>query len=121
MEIPTLIWYPSCSTCKRAHGWLAGQGIPFKTRNIKTENPTADEMAGWLALGGLPLKKLINVTGTLYRSMGLKDKLPNMSEQEILNLLATNGMLVKRPILVIKNRVIAGFKEADWARALGIG
>ncbi len=121
MQIPVLIWYPACSTCKRAHAWLTAQGIPFEARDIKSENPTAEEMAHWLELGGVSLKNLFNVTGTLYRSMGLKDKLKDMTAEEMLELLASDGMLVKRPILVTEKKVIAGFREADWSRALGIG
>ena len=110
MQTPLFIWYPVCSTCKRARQWLEGQGVPFEVRDIKTQNPTAEEMAGWLAK-----------SGQLYRSMGLKDKLPGMTEEEMLSLLASDGMLVKRPILVTKNRVLTGFREAEWAKALGIG
>lgn len=121
MQTPLFIWYPVCSTCKRARQWLEGQGVPFEARDIKTQNPTAEEMAGWLAKGGLPIKRLFNTSGQLYRSMGLKDKLPGMTEEEMLSLLASDGMLVKRPILVTKNRVLTGFREAEWAKALGIG
>lgn len=121
MSIATFIWYPKCSTCQKARAWLSGQGIPFEERDIKTQTPTAEEMAAWIARGNLPVKRLINTSGQLYRSMGLKDKLPGMSEEEILALIATDGMLIKRPILVTKNRVLTGFREGDWAKALGIG
>ena len=118
MQIPVLIWYPACSTCKRAHAWLTAQGVPFDTRDIKSENPTVEEMAGWLELGGISLKNLFNVTGTLYRSMGLKDKLKDMSPEEQLELLASDGMLIKRPLLVTENKVLVGFKSAEWEAAL---
>ena len=119
MNTPLLIWYPPCSTCKKAHSWLAGQGIPFEERNIKTDPPTAEEMAHWVSLGGLPVKRLINTSGMLYRSMGLQDRIPQMTDEEILSLLATDGMLVKRPILVTDDgKVLAGFKEAQWDETL---
>lgn len=121
MQIPIFIWYPACSTCRRAREWLDKQGVPFEVRDIKAQNPTAEEMAGWLAKGNLPIKRLFNTSGQLYRSMGLKDKLPNMTEAEMLSLLASDGMLVKRPILVTQNRVLTGFREGDWSKALGLG
>jgi len=121
MNTPVFIWYPKCSTCKKAYDWLKAQGVPFQERDIKAQNPTAAEMADWVANGNLPIKKLFNTSGLLYRSMGLKEKLPTMSEQEMLELLASDGMLVKRPILVTDHRVLTGFREGDWAKALGIG
>lgn len=121
MQIPTFIWYPVCSTCKRARQWLEAQGVPFDIRDIKTQTPAAAEMAAWLAKGNLPIKRLFNTSGQLYRSMGLKDKLPSMTEEEMLALLASDGMLIKRPILVTQNRVVVGFREGDWAKALGLG
>ena len=110
--------YPKCSTCQKAKKFLDEHNISYEERNIKEQNPTADELRQWQRRGGLPLKKFFNTSGLLYKSMGLKDKLPAMSEQEQLDLLATDGMLVKRPILVGDNFVLTGFKEADWAAHL---
>ena len=108
------ICYPKCSTCQKARKWLDDNGIAYKLRDIKTENPTYEELAAWHALSGLPHKKFFNTSGMLYRQMGLKDKLPDMSEQEMIELLATDGMLVKRPILVTEDKVLVGFKQAEW-------
>ena len=110
--------YPKCSTCQKAKKFLDEHGIAYEERNIKEQNPTADELRQWQQRGGLPLKKFFNTSGLLYKSMGLKDKLPAMSEQEQLDLLATDGMLVKRPILVGDDFALTGFKEADWAAQL---
>ena len=110
--------YPKCSTCQKAKKFLDEHGIAYEERNIKEQNPTADELRQWQQRGGLPLKKFFNTSGLLYKSMGLKDKLPAMSEQEQLDLLATDGMLVKRPILVGDDFALTGFKEADWAAHL---
>ena len=106
------------STCQKARKFLDEHGVSYEERNIKEQNPTADELHQWQQLGGLPLKKFFNTSGLLYKSMGLKDRLPAMSEQEQLDLLATDGMLVKRPILVGDGFVLTGFKEADWAALL---
>lgn len=111
--------YPPCSTCKKAKNWLDAQGISYTDRNIKEQNPTKDELALWYKRSGLPLKKFFNTSGLLYKSMALKDKLPTMSEDEQLELLATDGMLVKRPIVVGDDFVLVGFKEADWEARLG--
>ena len=109
------ICYPKCTTCQKAKKWLDDNGIEYDLRDIRTENPTAEELAEWHARSGLPLKKFFNTSGLLYKSMELKDKLPGMSEEEMRNLLATDGMLVKRPLLVGDDFVLVGFKETDWA------
>ena len=110
--------YPKCTTCKKAKKWLEEQNIEFTDRHIVEDNPTYDELKEWYARSGLPLKKFFNTSGMLYREMQLKDKLPTMSEEEQLQLLATNGMLVKRPIVVKENLVMVGFKEAEWSEKL---
>ena len=106
--------YPKCGTCRKARKVLEEKGIVYEDRNIKEQNPTADELKKWIEKSGLPIKKLFNTSGMLYRQMGLKDKLPDMSEQEMIELLATDGMLVKRPILVTEDKVLVGFKQAEW-------
>ena len=106
--------YPKCSTCKKARKFLEEKGVAFEDRDIKEQNPTADELKEWIAKSGLPAKKFFNTSGMLYRQMELKDKLPNMSEQEMIELLATDGMLVKRPILVAEDKVLVGFRQAEW-------
>ncbi len=108
--------YPKCSTCKKAEKWLTDNNIEFVSRNIKDEHPTVDELTKWYKQSNLPLKKFFNTSGLLYRSMQLKDKLPTMSEKEQLKLLATDGMLVKRPILVGEHFVLVGFKENEWSK-----
>ena len=111
--------YPPCSTCKKAKNWLDARSIPYTARHIKDQNPTYEELRHWHSLSGLPLKKFFNTSGLVYKSMGLKDKLPGMSPEEQLTLLASDGMLVKRPILVTDDgRVLVGFREAQWADAL---
>ena len=112
------ICYPKCTTCRKAQTWLDEHKIAYELRDIKTENPTRDELAAWHARSGLPLKKFFNTSGLLYKSMELKDKLPGMSEEEMLRLLASDGMLVKRPLLAGDDLVLVGFKEAEWERAL---
>ena len=106
--------YPKCSTCKKARKFLEEKGVAFEARDIKEQNPTVDELKEWIAKSGLPAKKFFNTSGMLYRQMELKDKLPNMSEQEMIELLATDGMLVKRPILVSEDKVLVGFRQAEW-------
>ena len=108
------VCYPKCSTCAKARKWLEEQEISFEERDIKTDNPTEAELRDWHRRSGLPLKKFFNTSGLLYKSMALKDKLPTMSEDEMLTLLATDGMLVKRPLLVGNDFVLVGFKEAEW-------
>lgn len=106
--------YPKCGTCQKARKFLEEKGIAFEDRNIKEQNPTTEELKAWIEKSGLPIKKFFNISGMLYRQMELKDKLPNMSEQEMIELLATDGMLVKRPILVADDQVLVGFKQAEW-------
>ncbi len=108
------ICYPKCTTCQKAQNWLNDNNLEYKMRNIKEENPSYDELKAWFEMSGHPLTKLFNASGLLYKSMGLKDKLPSMSEDEQLKLLATDGMLVKRPIVVKDDTVLVGFKESDW-------
>ena len=110
--------YPSCTTCKKAKAWLQGKGLEFTARHIKEENPTAEELSGWQEKSGLELKKFFNTSGLVYKDLGLKDKLPTMSREEQLDLLASNGMLVKRPIVVTEDAVLVGFKEKDWEKLL---
>lgn len=114
----TFICYPKCTTCQKAQKWLDENGISYTFRDIKMENPTYEELSVWRQRSGLPLKKLFNTSGLLYKSMGLKDKLPEMSEDEMLKLLAADGMLVKRPLLVGDNFALVGFKEAEWESRL---
>ncbi len=111
--------YPPCSTCKKAKVWLDSHQIAYTDRHIKDQNPTRDELADWYQRSGLPLKKFFNTSGLLYKSMSLKDKLPTMTEEEQLDLLATDGMLVKRPIVVTDAFILVGFKESEWAEKLG--
>ena len=106
--------YPKCTTCQKAKKWLETNSVEFTDRHIKENNPTYDELKAWHEKSGLPLKKFFNTSGVLYKSMSLKDKLPDMSEEEQLQLLATDGMLVKRPILVGEDFVLVGFKEDIW-------
>ena len=110
--------YPSCSTCKKARAWLESHGVEFTARHIKEENPNYEELKQWYTRSGLPLKKFFNTSGLLYKSLSLKDKLPTMSEEEQLQLLATDGMLVKRPLIVLEDTVLTGFREADWEEVL---
>ena len=110
--------YPSCTTCKKAKAWLQSKGLEFTARHIKEENPTAEELALWQEKSGLELKKFFNTSGLVYKDLGLKDKLPTMPREEQLALLASNGMLVKRPIVVTEGAVLVGFKEKDWEKLL---
>ena len=114
----TFICYPKCTTCQKAQKWLDENGISYTFRDIKTENPAYEELSAWHRRSGLPLKKFFNTSGLLYKSMALKEKLPAMSEEEQLALLATDGMLVKRPILVGKDKVLVGAKEKEWEEYL---
>lgn len=109
-----LIWYPKCTTCQRAKAWLDGQGTEVRTRHIKEENPSYEELREWYTKSGLPLRRFFNTSGLLYKSLQLKEKLPTMSEDEQLKLLASDGMLVKRPILITEKGVTTGFKEKEW-------
>lgn len=110
----TVLSYAKCSTCQKALKWLDEQGIAYELRPIKENNPTAEELKQWHQKSGLPLKRFFNTSGNLYKELQLKDKLPDMTEEEQLSLLATDGMLVKRPLLVSDNYVCPGFKEANW-------
>ena len=111
--------YPKCSTCQKAKAWLDQRGISYDLRDIKLNNPTAEELTAWYQKSGLPLKKFFNTSGQLYQKMGLKDKLGEMDEKAQYDLLAQDGMLVKRPILLLDDgRVLLGFKEGEWAAAL---
>lgn len=111
--------YPKCTTCKKALAWLKDKGIQVQVRDIKEERPTEEELRRWYQLSGLPLKRFFNTSGLQYKALGLKDKLPGMSEEEQIALLATDGMLVKRPLLVGEDFVLTGFREAEWADKLG--
>ncbi len=110
--------YTKCSTCQKAKKWLDANGIAYEERLIKEENPSAEELKAWHQMSGLPLKKFFNTSGMLYKEMKLKDKLPEMNDEEKYALLATDGMLVKRPLLVGENFVLTGFKEAEWEEKL---
>ena len=110
--------YPPCSTCAKARKWLESNGIAFDARHIKEENPNYEELKLWWERSGLPLKRFFNTSGLLYKSLGLKDRLPAMTEQEQLALLASDGMLVKRPLVIGEDFVLVGFKEALWQEKL---
>lgn len=112
------IEYPKCCTCQKAKKWLEEHGIAYQDRHIKEENPTAEELRGWHKKSGLPLKRFFNTSGMLYKSMELKDKLPGMSEEEQYELLGTDGMLVKRPLIVGEDFVLTGFREKEWEEKL---
>lgn len=113
-----LLCYPKCSTCQKAKKWLDGNNIKYTERHIAEDNPSYDELKEWHKKSGLPLKKLFNTSGLLYKEMQLKDKLPSMSEDEQLQLLATNGMLVKRPLMICGDKILVGFKESEWSEKL---
>lgn len=110
--------YPKCSTCQKAQKWLDANGASYELRNIKDDKPTKAELRAWHGLSGLPLKKFFNTSGLLYKEQGLKDKLPGMTEDEMYALLATDGMLVKRPMLIADDFVLVGFKEPEWAKTV---
>ena len=112
------IEYPKCSTCKKAKKWLDEHEIVYTDRHIVEENPSYEELKDWYQRSGLPLKKFLNTSGMLYKEMKMKDRLPAMSEEEQLKLLATNGMLIKRPLVVKEDTVLTGFKEAEWVEKL---
>ncbi len=112
------IEYPPCSTCQKAKAWLLEQNVAFESRHIKLDNPTIEELRKWYARSGLPLKRFFNTSGVLYKELQLKDRLPAMTEDEQLALLASDGMLVKRPLLITDTTVIPGFRAADWEAAL---
>ena len=112
------VCYPKCSTCMKAKKWLEEKGMVYELRDIKTDNPTAEELKEWYRKSGLPLKRFFNTSGNLYKEMKLKDRLPDMNEEEQFALLAGDGMLVKRPILVAGEKVLVGFKEKEWEENL---
>ena len=112
------VCYPKCTTCQKARKWLEEQGVDVTIRDIKLENPSAEELRTWWTVSGLPLKKFFNTSGLQYKALGLKDKLPAMTEEEQLSLLSSDGMLVKRPILVGKGFVRVGFREKEWEDTL---
>lgn len=110
--------YPKCSTCQKAKKWLDTNNVTYKDRHIKEENPSIEELKAWHEKSGLPLKKFFNTSGLLYKDLKLKDKLPTMSEDEMYELLASDGMLVKRPLIIGDDFVLVGFKEAEWNEKL---
>ena len=112
------VCYPKCSTCQKARKALDERGIQYELRDIKLDNPSEEELRAWHKKSGLPLRRFFNTSGMLYRSLELKDRLPDMSEEEMFELLASDGMLVKRPLLITKDKVLPGFKEADWEEAV---
>ena len=112
------ICYPKCTTCQKARKWLDENNVAYEFRDIKTENPNLEELTAWYKLSGLPLRKFFNTSGLLYKSMELKTKLPNMTDEEMLSLLATDGLLVKRPLAIGDDFVLVGFKEAEWVEKL---
>ena len=112
------IQYPPCSTCQKAKKWLDARGIAYTDRHIKELNPSYEELKEWYEKSGLPLKKFFNTSGLVYKSLNLKEKLPTMTEEEQLRLLASDGMLVKRPLVVKGNTILTGFKEAEWEKLL---
>ena len=114
------LWYPKCSTCQKAKKWLDAHGIQAQVRDIREQPPTAEELSAWQEKSGLPLKKFFNTSGLQYKALGLKDKLPEMSEEEQLRLLSTDGMLVKRPLLIGEDFVAVGFREEQWKELLGL-
>ena len=113
------VYYPKCSTCMKAKKWLDENGLEYELRDIRTENPSADELGTWYRKSGLPLKRFFNTSGNLYKEMKLKDRLPQMTEEEQIHLLAEDGMLVKRPVLVTDTAVLTGFREKEWEALLG--
>ena len=114
----TFICYPKCTTCQRAKKWLDDNNIEYEFRDIKLDNPTLEELTEWYKKSGLPIKKFFNTSGLLYKSLDLKNKLPEMSEDDMLKLLATDGMLVKRPLAIGDGFVLVGFKEIEWLEKL---
>ena len=115
---PLFIQYAKCGTCIKARKWLDAHGITYEIRDIITHNPSTAEIGSWLKASNLPIRKFFNTSGMLYKEMKLKEKLPTMSEDEQLQLLSTNGMLVKRPLVVNGDKVLVGFKEAEWSEIL---
>ncbi len=119
MEIFMLfICYPKCTTCKNAKAWLDANKISYDERDIKLDNPSFEELSAWYKMSGLPLRKFFNTSGLLYKSMNLKEKLPSMSDDEMLKLLSSDGMLVKRPLFINGDKVLIGFKEEEWKQEI---
>ena len=114
MEKFTFLQYPACGTCKKAKKWLEENGVAYNIRLIVEENPTEEELKLWIPRSGLPVRKFFNTSGVIYKELQLKDKLPSMSEEEQIKLLATNGKLVKRPLMVSEDMVLVGFKQEEW-------
>ena len=114
LQLSKFVCYPKCTTCQKAKKWLDDNKIEYELRDIKEDNPSLAELSTWYKMSGLPIKKFFNTSGLLYKSMELKDKLPSMTEEEQLKLLATDGMLVKRPLVIGKDFVLVGFKEREW-------
>lgn len=110
--------YPPCSTCKKAKAWLNSHGISYETRHIKDENPSFEELKQWYEASSMPLKKFFNTSGLKYKELELKDKLPTMPEEDQLRLLAADGMLIKRPLVITEGKILTGFREAEWEQAL---
>ena len=113
-----LLCYPKCSTCKKAQAWLDAHGVAYTYRDIKEQRPSYEELSAWRRLSSAPIKRFFNTSGLLYKSMALKDKLPSMTEDEMLRLLCSDGMLVKRPLLIADGFVLVGFREPEWAEKL---
>ena len=113
------VCYPKCSTCKKAQQFLDAGGVSYTLRDIKEERPTREELTSWYRQSGLPLRRFFNTSGLVYKSLGLKEKLPTLSEEEQLELLASDGMLVKRPLLIGEDFVLVGFREAEWSNTFG--
>lgn len=114
------ICYPKCTTCQRAKKWLDDNNIKYELRDIKLDNPTLEELTEWYKKSGLQIKKFFNTSGLLYKSLDLKNRLPEMTEEEMLKLLSTDGMLVKRPLLISDDFVLVGFKEVEWTKNIGV-
>lgn len=118
MNKPTAICYNKCGTCQKAEKWMKANGVEYDYRPIKEENPTREELKSWLDQSGLPISKFFNTSGLLYKENNMKDKVKTLSEDELLDILASNGMMVKRPILLADNKVLVGFKEEEWVNTL---
>ena len=116
---PTALCYPKCGTCQKAEKWMKSNGIEYTYRPIKEENPTKEELKTWIAKSGLPVSKFFNTSGLLYKELNMKDKVKTLSEDELVDILASNGMIVKRPILVAGETVLVGFKEDEWKATIG--
>lgn len=117
---PTILCYPKCGTCRKAEKWLKDHGIEYTYRPIKEENPTEAELTGWLKKSSLPIAKFFNTSGLLYKENNMKDKVKTLSEEELVSMLAENGMMVKRPILLIDDKVFVGFKEEEWQNIFSV-